>query len=100
MEQEIEDTYREQIPTKTWIDFWITDFPMKHEELTELLGIQPTEAENKGDESYKKRKKTPYNIAHSSWKLSSNIGEEKYIPEHINHMFNIIQSKKQFYCLC
>lgn len=94
MDTENEDTYREQIPTKTWIDFWITDFPMKHEELTELLGIQPTEAENKGDEFYNRSKKKIDYLAHNKWKLSSNIGDEKYIPEHVNHMFNIIHSKK------
>lgn len=94
MEKEVEDTYREPIPTKTWINFIITDFPMKHEELTELLGIQPTEARNKGDEFFSIRcKKIDYH-AYNSWILRSNIGEEKYIPEHINHMFDIIYSKK------
>ncbi len=95
MENETEETYREQIPTKTYIDFWISDFSMKHEELTELLGIQPTEAENKGDEFYNKSKKKSDHLAHSMWKLSSNLGAEKSVEEHLKYMLNLLVPKKE-----
>lgn len=62
--------------TKIWSELMISNFPMKHEELTEFLGMQPTEAENVGDII-----KTPtgesIEIGISLWRLNS--GCDKYL---------------------
>lgn len=95
MEKETKDTYREPIPTEVHVEFVLSDFPMKHEELTTLLGIQPTEAENVGDELFSVREKKPFKLAHNSWKFNSNIGAEKSVEEHLKHMLEILVPKKE-----
>jgi len=56
--------------TKIWAEFIINKFPMKHEELTKLLEIVPTKAENAGDTLFHPNGKS-YVLKHSSWTLDS-----------------------------
>jgi len=96
MENETEEIFREQIPSNVFVDFWISNFPMKHQELTELLQIIPTKAENIGDERHlKNSKKTIIIVKENSWNLESNIGIQRPIQEHLKHIFNIINPKKE-----
>ncbi len=96
MENETEEIYREQIPTNVFVDFWLTNFSMKHEELSKLLNIVPTRAENIGDERHlKNSKKTILIVKESNWQLESDIGLNKPIEEHIKHIFNILHPKKE-----
>lgn len=56
--------------TKIWAKFIIDGFPMKHEELSEFLGIEPTEAENAGDICHHPNGKS-FVLKISSWTLES-----------------------------
>ncbi len=55
----------------------ISNFPMKQEELTKFLGIQPTEAENVGDITQTPKGKR-FEIKISLWRIDS--GCDKYLP--------------------
>lgn len=55
--------------SKIWVELIISGFPMSHQELTQILGIQPTEAENKGDLYLSQSGKT-FVLSDSSWTLS------------------------------
>lgn len=62
--------------TKIWSEISISNFPMKHEELSRFLGIQPSKAENVGDIIQTANGKS-IEIGISSWTLVS--GCNKYL---------------------
>jgi hypothetical protein len=92
MDTEVEDTYREPIPMESSVHFSFTDFPMKHEELTKLLGIQPTKFWNKGDMSQSLK---PRVLEFSRWTLESDIDPQLDPEEHLSNIYNIILPKKE-----
>lgn len=92
MEEEKEETYTEQIPPEFFVDFGFSHFPMKHEELTKLLGIEPTLAQNEGEQS--KRTNKPFLARFNSWELKSLIGEEKQVIQHVESLLEILRPKK------
>jgi hypothetical protein len=78
------------MPTKIWVELIISGFPMPHEELTQILGIQPTEAENKGD-LYHSQSGKSFILSESSWTLSSGLTSEKGITEQMEAILDKIR---------
>lgn len=93
METESEETYREPIPMETSIWFSFTGFPIKHEELTKFLGIEPTIAWNVGDQSPSCSK--PRILGFSGWRLESTLDSQLETEEHLLSICNTIFSKKE-----
>jgi hypothetical protein len=85
---------------KIWVEMLIVDFPMTHQELTELLGVQPTEAENKGD-MYHSQSGKSFILSHSSWKLESGLSSDSGILEHMEALLNKIRPfREKFLKIC
>jgi hypothetical protein len=92
METDNEDTHPEQIPPEFFVDFGFSHFPMKHEELTKLLGIKPTLAQNEGEQS--KRTTKPFLARFNAWEIKSQIGKDKQVIEHVESLLEILRPKK------
>lgn len=92
MDTESEDTYSEQILPEFFVDFGFSHFPMKHEELTKLLGIEPTLAQNEGEQS--KRTTKAFLARFNHWELESLIGKEKQVIQHVEYLLEILRPKK------
>ena len=90
--------------TGTYTRLIITRFEMKHEELSALLGITPTEAENEGEEYTTKNKfpekRRKYIAKESSWELRTDLAfevEEEYtqtFEKHLNNVFEKLRPVK------
>jgi hypothetical protein len=86
--------------TKIWSEISISNFPMKHEELTEFLGIEPTEAENAGDICYHPNGKS-FVLKISSWTLESGCDKFVDFETQINSLLDKIRPyKDRFIKIC
>lgn len=81
--------------TGTYASLVISGFKIKHQELTSLLGINPTRAENEGEESQGKfglKEKKSYIVPDSLWEFRTDIEfetDEEYNETFEKHLENI-----------
>lgn len=80
--------------TKIWVELTISGFPMTHEELTETIGIQPTEAENKGDLYHSQSGKSII-LSESSWTISSGLTSDVGLVEQMEALLHKLRPFKQ-----
>jgi hypothetical protein len=80
--------------TKIWVELNISGFPMPHEELSQILGVQPTEAENKGD-LYHSQSGKSFVLSESAWTLSSGLTSEIGLVEQMEALLNKLRPFKQ-----
>lgn len=86
--------------TKIWSEFIIEDFPMKHEELSKKLGVEPTEAENAGD-TYRYPNGKLSVVKFSSWTLDSGCDKHIDFETQVKTLLNKIRPfKKNFIEIC
>ncbi|MFN5540438.1 MAG: DUF4279 domain-containing protein [Candidatus Melainabacteria bacterium] len=80
---------------RTTVSLRITDLHFTPEELTKLLGIQPTRAFKKGSKIDKLSIEHKFN----GWILSSGISEEESFCDHIQSLVTIIESRIDLFTL-
>ena len=81
---EIEERY------ETYAYLWVREFDPPHSQISDLLGLEPTEAFVEGDPWIKDRKR-PF----SSWHLKSPLPRtEIFLDAHIEALFDILEPKR------
>ena len=80
--------------TEVFADLIVSDFSMTHEEFTKSIGIEPTEAENVGDEVFNKKKNTSYILKYNSWTLTSQLDKHSSVNEHLKYLIDKVTLNK------
>jgi hypothetical protein len=94
----MKDELEEEIVEQVYAYLWIADFDCDFSEITRLMGLEPTEAWNKGDVVVWKREGVVKERAwkFSSWALYSPLPRNNLLLDHhITALLGIIEPRKE-----